>query len=327
MEDFKFSDVVDVFTDFYGEDRIDTREYTIIVHFPKVTVTNEDNESTDITHLFAKVEVEENGSYKGSFLMIRSEFSENQAYTGYIHSHLPSFAYPDQWESPCLGRGPIRNTLATLSDNPSEDMWKMFCLELDKYVQTESLAGGPYKYIRDISKLKKSPYNIGFIYGTMVDDYILDNFINYIIHKRPFDFNFDSSLYHIAEDETHLVIKLSNLYLEWCNSLSNEEWESKKTMLENALTKGIYENGIVQVLTNRYSNNRRILNCVGRRVLTFKGKEYKLSVIPSEQREDFSLNILKPDVYANILRKLLIIINFCNGNTTTCIPKATYKFF
>ena len=54
--------VYDIFKDFFGEENVDLQDNYIIIHFPKVTVTNEHDRSIDITHLWVRVPVDTNGT-------------------------------------------------------------------------------------------------------------------------------------------------------------------------------------------------------------------------------------------------------------------------
>ena len=90
MED-KINDVYEVFKDYYGEDRVDLqREGTsaiILVYFPRVTVTNENNNSVDVTDLYIKTVVQSDGTIFGNFGMTRGSYTLSQVKSGYIHSH------------------------------------------------------------------------------------------------------------------------------------------------------------------------------------------------------------------------------------------------
>ena len=76
--------VYDIFNDFFGEERVDLQDTNIIVHFPKVTVTNEYNRSVDITHLWVKVPLNSNGTIANIFCMVRSEYTYQQFVSGYF---------------------------------------------------------------------------------------------------------------------------------------------------------------------------------------------------------------------------------------------------
>ena len=118
----------------------------ILVHFPHVRITNEYNRFVDINHLYAKVKVLHNGSMNGYFALNRAEYTYLHISNGYMHSHVSSIPTSDftQFQTPCTGTGPINDTMSNLSREFDSDIWKLFCLELSKYVEVESIAGTPY---------------------------------------------------------------------------------------------------------------------------------------------------------------------------------------
>lgn len=306
-------DVGDVFIDFFGEERVDVQDDNgILVHFPKVTVTNEMNQSTEITHLYAKIEVEENGSYGGTFSMIRSELTEDEIAVGYVHSHLPHLSENrPSWEPPCLGRGPLRNTLSTLSTDPNEDLWKLFCLELDKFVATESLAGGPYVRLNNISRKKKIPYIIS--YGNYREEpNMIDEFVDYIIDKKPFSFSFSDGVYEVALSSSELVIVISNLFFEWCNKLPKDKWDAISSDV-NAfyLVKASYDGAILKKLSSSSGENYRN---AGMYLFSFKDKDVNYEIVKSKG-EDSEFTVISPELLGFILRKLLLEVNFKYGSS------------
>lgn len=147
--------VVDLFIDYYGEDRIDLQNNDIIIYYPSVIITNEHNKSHEIKELYTKVKVHNNGSLNGTFSFVRAEFTLEEWNSDYLHSHVSGInkSLPSNFKSSCLGSGPIRNTCLSLNDSFDEDIWKLFIFELDRYIQTESLEGGPYRRLENIGIL------------------------------------------------------------------------------------------------------------------------------------------------------------------------------
>lgn len=125
----------------------------ILVHFPRTVVTNEHDKSTIVNHIYIKVPITANGAENGLFTMNRSEYTVAEMYSSYMHSHASSIPTENfrNFTGCCLGSGPLRNTQASLSTSFDEDRWNIFCLELSKYVEVESIAGTPYYYLEQIS--------------------------------------------------------------------------------------------------------------------------------------------------------------------------------
>lgn len=168
--------VKEIFEDFFGEERIDLKDLVseppynenlittrpcILVHFPEVRVTNENNRCIDLKDLFAEVTIGYDGTLFGTFKLNKATYDIAQWKSCYIHSHVNSLYYNRvaEFKDPCLGNGPIKSTILRLHSAYNEDDWKLFCLELQKYVQTESLAGGPYIKLENVGKISETKYN------------------------------------------------------------------------------------------------------------------------------------------------------------------------
>jgi len=121
--------------------RYDNTRAIIMVWWPSVTVSNENDRSILIHDLYARVDITPDGRIPyemTGFKLNRTTFTDVQFESGYIHSHVPSRCGLPNFQNPCLGRGPIRNTIADLKNNYEEALWMLFCQELSLYVTVES---------------------------------------------------------------------------------------------------------------------------------------------------------------------------------------------
>lgn len=323
------SRVYDIFVNFFGEENVDLQEYTIIVHFPKVTVTNENNKSVDITELWVRVHLDPDGTINGIFEMIRSEVTEDQFRAGYSHSHLPGLNVDNYlyWHTPCLGTGPIRDTITSLCNNFSEDLWNLFCLELSKYVTVESILGVPYRYLDRIGTGDYIIKPITFPIASFVPDIdiielikgIIESFIPYILQKRPFGFNYSNGSYGIAKSEYELLIILSNLFIEYYNSIPLENQMSKSTLFKSILRKGTIYNGKLCYLISPNSNsNINFEMLVGTEMFEFKGQTIRFNIISPDSHEDTNLiTLLSLDAYSRIVNLILRTVNNRYGKTSS----------
>ena len=329
-ENNPISTVHNIFIDFFGEKNVDLQGNVIIVHFPKVTVTNENDRSVEITHLWVRVKLSSDGTIDGTFQMIRSEITDVQFMSGYSHSHINtvnSYTF-NKWSDPCLGTGPIRNTITSLSTQFSEDMWNLFCLELSKYVTVESLDGVPYVYLERIGvrnsnmterikfPLKYVTYDLGS--STDIAPYIIP-FISFILDKKPFGFNFSNGSYGIAMSDERLFITLSNLYIEFYNSLPTEQKFPKQELFDKRiLGKGKYiENALYWINdgTRALAEHREL---TGRELFKFKDKPVTFNIINTinNTEEDPNLSLfLSTFIVELIVKKILTTINSKYGQS------------
>lgn len=306
-----------IFINFFGEDKVDLQDNFILVHFPEVTVTNEFDESVDITHLYVRIKISDDGTMVGGFQMLRSEYTEAQISCGYCHSHVTpvSIDSASEWRTPCIGSGPIQNTLVILQKEYSDYIWQLFCLELSNFVKTESIFGVPYVKLTSIDSsaknCKKLPPFIPF--NTLLNplDPIVDDFILYVVDKRPFKFNFCVNYYGIALSVDSLAITLSNLFIEFYNTLSNDEKPSIQEMFEkNIINYGKIVDSQLAYITNSYNKyfyNPKIFN---QALFTFKGKKVFLSIVKDNRNKVLStIILLSINVISYIVNKILRTVN------------------
>lgn len=316
--------VYSIFQDFFGEELTDLQDNTILVRFPKVTITNEVNQSVDITELYVRLDISSEGRYiPYSLNMIRSEFTSRQWRSGYSHSHLPVIHNNhNHWASPCLGIGPIRGTLHYLSQNYNEDKWKLFCYELTKYVKTESLEGGPYIKLSSIGGERNQLYH--YISSNILRDKDYDwlyDFINYIIEKKPFEFCVNNGCYSFAASIDTIVVTLSNLLIKWFNSLSS----TKQRFINpnNFLIKGVMKGSQLYMVTN---SSGGIIRNTETTLFTFKGKPIIQKIIRDTEDNNY-LSILPQDIASLIIDILLLNLNYGIIKQNTAFISKGRKFF
>lgn len=330
--------VYNVFIDYFGEDKVDLQDNYIIVHFPLVSVTNEYDKSVLIEDLYARTKVSISGTIIGSFELIRATVSETQYSCGYLHSHVQRkyrFDNWKEWNVPCLGSGPIRGTIATLSTVFSLDTWTLYCLELDKYVRTESVSGVPY------FKLETIGINNSYkVLPISADSYTLDNavdsiyngsteekFIWYLLRKRPFKFNFINGCYGIAMSDSDIIITVSNLFIEWYNALEDtvkipmDGLLSRQTLIKGKKSgNSLYRNG-------NSSNGNMTSYEENTVILHFKGSPVIFKVYKNPGQDTNEAIFLNIDYISKIVANILILINSHYGQQNNSSSSGeTYRY-
>lgn len=349
MENENVNAVYSIFKDFFGEERVDLQknldsdEMEIIIYFPKVTVTNEYDKSINITQLWVKVHISEHGTIIGVFEMLRSEYTMAQLVSGYSHSHINTRDQYNikRWGKPCLGSGPIRNTIISLTENFNKEIWELFCYELSKYVTVESISGVPYIRLENVGLPKGGIVELPFTSDNIdldctVDSYgeiypIIKNFISYIIEKRPFNFNFINGSYGIAMTDKEKLITLSNLFIEYYNSLPSHDkcTINNDTLFAFILCKGKFINGYLYYTNDSpfNENTSTMLSYEGTELLKFKGKSIKLHIIKQLNENDPNIIIfLNPKIAKVIINRILILINSEYGKPADASIKKVRKF-
>ncbi len=320
---------------YYGETIAD-----IIVHFPKVTITNENDHSVDIEDLFSKTVI----TYKGTLYhypsFTKSTYSLDQWNIGYIHSHVPSVSKetPGIFLEACLGQGPISNTATALRIKSNFDLWPLYCLELDRFTKIESLHGGPYIRLERLNAKEvinlSDDFNYNNVYKQLNEYFypLLDGFIDYLVEKKPINFIFQENKYHIGSSYSETVLNLSEVFIDYYNNIYLKAIDNPLTLtdliLHDIIGKGeIKNNHIAYVGTNRNVDR----SAHGRRLFTFKGKNILLNIKTKPTTEDHLPYLLTNFAVSKIIHTLLTYINHApyyktNTERTTNSNKKGYAF-
>lgn len=302
------------------------RDEYILVHFPNVRVTNENDRFVDISHLWVKVGVKLSGAGTGFFTMNRSEYPLTHMQADYMHSHVSGIPFSNftQFKSPCLGSGPIKNTLATLAIGYDEAMWQLFCLELDKYVRVESISGVPYRYLEKINNregmtIGASTFTMKASYNRYTSRFTKDNmkdFVVYLIEKGKLKFNFINGNYGLAMSYIDYMILISNEFIEWYNHRFNQHivTSSYAQLISSGILKEcIIDNGRILYFTGNTASNRDYLDYEGRRVCVFKGKPVNIHIIDDNRGPENKVVLINSEIAETIAKAILETINYKYG--------------
>lgn len=296
----------------------------ILVHFPHVRITNEYNRFVDINHLYAKVGVLYNGSMDGYFTLNRSEYTYLHISSGYMHSHVGSIPTSDftRFQTPCTGAGPIKDTMSNLEREFDPDIWRLFCLELSKYVEVESIAGVPYHRLEELGTSGRSAEGGVFkvvnylnYYGSGIEEMIKD-FVSYFIKQGKLKFNYANGSYSIGMSFIEYMLVISNEFIDWYNKkFNNKELRYTFDTLKN---EAVLKGGIIANNKIYYEDSRRDVNSYaaynGERMCTFKGVDVLIDIVDiNEVKEDNKSIILNTNIALYILSRILRVINYRYG--------------
>ena len=307
--------------DYIGDTRFSSG--FILVHFPHVRITNEYNRFVDINHLYAKVKVLHNGSMNGYFSLNRAEYTYLHISSGYMHSHVSDIPTSDftKFQTPCTGTGPINDTISNLSNEFDSDIWRLFCLELSKYVEVESIAGTPYHRLENLgtSNMGAGEDVFRVVNQLRYDDSIkgiIKEFVPYFIKQGKLKFNYANGSYSIGMSFTEYILVISNEFIDWYNKkYNNKEWRYTFDTLKRS---DVLKEGIIANNKIYYENSRRNVNSYaaynGQRMCTFKGKDVLINIVDiNEVKEDNKSIILNTNIALYILSKILRVINYRYG--------------
>lgn len=287
--------------------------FFIFVHFPDVTITNEHNDSINIKDLYVRIPIYWNGTLNRRFEMIVTTYTRTLFNAGYCHSHLHHlYGNKPVFDTPCLGTGPLVETCNVLTSNFTEDNWRLFCVELSRYVTVESLLGTPYFRMTNISDKRSNK----LINIHKVSNYIWDHkellieTIHNLVSKKLLNFKYVNGEYNFANFEAELIRIISNEFIAIYNNKFNKK-EVNETLLQLTNRSFVIK---VKYYNNNYYYTDRIVNKIPSDAVlfTFKGKEIKIIITDdiTDIKETFILN---PDKISYIATKLLEFININYG--------------
>lgn len=295
----------------------------IYVYWKDVEVTNEHGRSIDIQDLYAKIEIQVDGRipYENTgFLLNRSTYTVEQFLSNYMHSHIQNIPKDNftTFMPPCLGRGPIKETIATLKNEYSDITWMLFCQELSMYVTVESIAGVPWNYLERVGKKKPLCEYSGYRGGSALkfikifDERNLKDFIKYYLKNGHLSISYKDNKYFCGMPYHEYIIDISNAFIDFYN----KELCTTSTKLNNCVDQGLL---IPAIVANNafYAPNASNSNAIStikryqdKFVLIFKGRIIYTKIIVPEDSGVTISTLLSNDVAMYILATILRTINF-----------------
>lgn len=304
----------------------------IYVHWPAVTVTNEYDKSIDIQDLYAKITLQIDGTIPyecAGFLLNRSTYTEDQFEKSYLHSHIRDIPYRDytKFMEPCLGTGPIKNTIVSLKSDYDEALWMLFCQELSMYVTVESLLGVPWHKLEDVGNNKNNVISSYFFRGNchiralrnVLSDDEIKKFIVYYLKHGHLSLSYNGHKFVLGMDYLQYILDLTNCFIDGFNIREftlKDEYDFLRLRNSGILNSVIIDNGKIYIKQeNDIHRRNQALIDEGKRVLTFKGKDVCLKIIKAIETKEYDITLLNSVVANYILEKILNIINCRYVNT------------
>lgn len=299
----------------------------ILVHFPHVRVTNEHDRFVDINHLWVKVGLRATGAGIGYFTVNRSEYELSHMKADYMHSHVPGIPFDSftTFQTPCLGSGPIRSTVATLAVEYDEAIWQLFCLELDKYVRVESVVGVPYRYLEKISAAEgmtngETDFSMQPVifnnYSTIFSMEDMKDFVRHLIRNKKLKFNFIRGNYGLAMSYLDYRILISNEFIKWYNlryNLGASTASYNDLIREEILKECIINNGKIQYFRNTGISGRDYSMYEGAEVCVFKGRPITIHIVDSSTDTLNKTVLVNAGIAEEIAKAVLTIVNYKYG--------------
>ena len=301
----------------------------ILIWWPSVKVTNEYDKSIIIQDLYAKIQLDKDGlipTQSRGFMLNRATYTKEQWLSNYMHSHISHIPKDDttQFQLPCLGRGPIIETINSLRhdicENFDETKWMLFCEELSRYVHVESIAGVPYKRLENVGLFRSLPdygdYSIvrngKFIMSSMkelLDSIDINGFLSYYLQNGHLSIGYKQGSFVVGMPYYEFLVDISNTFIEYINTTQTSRATVHRIFDRGLLKKAVIVNGkFYCIQTSR--NNFDSRDYIGKPVCTFKGQPITLNILEDQNSQIQESTVLNHDVSMFILNNILKIINY-----------------
>lgn len=307
------------------KERSSFKNVTILVYWPEVTITNESDISHLIKDLYAKIEVTPLGTitYHG-FRLNRTTYTDAEWNYDYMHSHISRIPKNNlsEFQSPCMGSGPIRSVIGALCQGYDKDWWGTFVFELDRYVRVESIAGVPYRRMAGIantgSNRRTSTIYLSSCIGELPVSWsnkliLIQNFIKHCCENVKFKFSFNGCTYILAEDSNKFWLRLSNEFIKYYDAHKEEYKFTFEDLVETNLLKPC----ILEGTSFKEITDRNAMNYEERDAFTFKGVMQRLKIIRTMPLEQENLIYILSPLIAGKLHSILpyiVDINYGKNN-------------
>ena len=296
--------------------------YSILLHFPKRTITNEAGHSIDIFDLFVRIPISDDGSFCTKFRYLRTSYTMAQLESGYLHSHCPGFGYTStgilNWEEVCTGSGPINDTMARMESqgqNMDPIVAGLFFWELDKIIGIESEVGGPYQHLDNVGKQESYVPNYSDI--ARVANPLPKEFIESYLSTDRFKVVFQNGGYCLGTSFLEWRVDFTDYLIHWANCMQTFFHKNVPIAywLENVV---IMNNREVEPLEQLSPDARRLIQNLGDefRMVTFKGKDFCFKVTDSlDMTETKNVYLVRRNIATVTLYTFLQILNYRYGKT------------
>lgn len=326
-------EIYEIFRDHFGEENVDFQSEVIegflkdntsiikgerycnscnkefLIRFPEVKVENENGEYIYIWNLFVLIPVDLHGHLLNTLSFIRSKYSIEQLEAGYLHSHTTKIRYIGSPKVPCFGTGPIRNTINTLTHTSNTDLWRLFCIELQMFVATESLMGIPYIRMVDVNSpgesIKDNCTLTRYLFKNRFKN-VLTDFITDLLLSRKIKFKYVNGSYSIAMNYYKFLLYVSNEFIEYWNTHWHEYYTIDAKIIENDIIKrAVWYNEKLKYadtdIRNDYTEYKK------HPILYFKGLPVYLEIVDFDFRY---IRILHPTIINRLIESINMVINF-----------------
>lgn len=294
--------------------------YSIIIRFNDVIVSNGKGDKALIQEIYVKVPLKYNGNLYCGMWWLRTTYSYYHWRNNYAHSHLGriSTSKAPTWKNPCTGDGPINLTMDSLRTHPTDDLWALFCYELEECIKVESLAGGPYIRIDELYGGEVTVYSdLGITEAFPWDSTVEKELIQNVINSGKLEFKWENGAYSVCNSVADLMTIVSTEFFKICKE-HNENSSLPRIFAFNCYFYDAVISGQNIKVISECSNLTHAVDLNNTVLFTFKGAPVKLRILDVDDVSTKNTKtFLKMPYVASIISKINNLANYYYGNNKT----------
>jgi hypothetical protein len=177
----------------------------IVIHFPKINMSNSKGCTHIITDLYIRMSPtssSEGFTFEG-FSGKRMSATKEEIHSCYQHSHMPRAGYHVSGEAAfayrgfCLGQSEIQQALTILRSKYTEGNFKLFLMQLEEYLNWESIEGVPHIRMSDV----QGDYPTLFLNNNIIGNYIEELTKYRTEHPKELDFILEKNSLRVVQNE------------------------------------------------------------------------------------------------------------------------------
>lgn len=302
----------------YNDDSNVSIAFCVVMYYPELTVTNENNKHHTIYDTYVTVEIP-----YFSLNLGRTTYTKEEIDCGYRHSHVQAYNFR-RMSSFCLGdsHNPVPSAAQLLrnSDCANFDLvLRSFIINVDRTIRVESLDGGPYINISSIgSGAVPVPIEVTadrlYDFGSYRE--ACKEFIDYYIHLGLDTFYYDGKSYQLKATDAEFIERVTKAAKSF-----------KATARKSRLYKKVIKSSGLYYLASR--NHTVDWRPDARVEWNFKGQPLYLKIKNADSKDKIeTVEILDPKIINYIYYFLTEFINsyYATKSFYTCnIRSRAYK--
>ena len=290
--------------------------YAVVIHYPEAVIENEYGHNTLLRDLFVRVPLDKTGKIASSFRFIRATYTKSELEIGYMHSHCQSITNPSEWKLPCLGTGPIRNTMTSLMVNPDLITYRAFFWELDKMVHVESLAGVPYLKLDGVispsTRLEKTTHcpNTNMYDIIKMHRQALFHFIKSYLSTTRLKLAYDGKMIILGEPFVEWLVSFTQYMKKYALVAIDKAQDNSFMLMFHSFAQEFIVKDNTLFTVRETSRARRLSTYTGMPIIVFKGIPFTFNMVNSEDRtRENVVYLIHPSIGYYIVASLINYLN------------------